>query len=192
MSPALAALSLDPEETVLWSSHPRWLLILPDSVVGAVLVAVGLLAVVGPDAVSVLPEWAVLLLGILIPLGIALPAWGALSLLNTRFVITDRALYVKRGVLRTRVDRINHSRVQNSSTTQGIRGKLFGYGTVAVDTAGVSNAIRFHDINDPRTVRERIDGLAGAPDETELPGSVEQWTAVLEEVRALRTALESR
>lgn len=190
---SLSELSLDPEETVHWSDHPRLLLLVPDTVVGAILVAVGLTAVLVPDiGPSFLSREITQWLGVLVVPGIALPAWSYLVVVNTVFVITDRALYVKQGVFRRRVGRISHPRVQNSSFSQGYREKLFSYGTVSVDTAGVSAAIRFHDINNPQAVRERIDALAAQAGETGIPGSVEQWNAVLEEVRALRTAVESR
>lgn len=186
-----SVLSLDRTETVLWSTHPRLFIILPDALVGTVLVAAGLGIVFVPE-VSELSSQITPWLGAIAGVGVAIPAWSYIVVVNTLFVITDRALYVKRGVFRKRVDRIDHNRVQNSATTQGIRGKLLNYGTVSVDTAGISSAIRFYNINNPRAVRERIDSLAGEPDETGIPGSVEQWTAILEELKALRAALESR
>lgn len=190
---SLSALSLDPEETVHWSDHPRLVIVVPETVVGVVLVVAGLTAVLNPGiGEPFLSREITPWLGVLVVLGIALPTWSYLALVNTVFVITDRALYVKRGVFRRRVDRISHTRVQNSSFSQGYREKLFNYGTVAVDTAGVSAAIQFHDINNPQTVRERIDSYAAESQKTGIPGSVEQWNAVLEEVRALRTAIESR
>lgn len=192
MSSSFSALSLDPDETVDWSAHPRLFLLVPETVIGAVLVAIGLTAVFVPEmGAPFLSREVTPWLGVLVVLGLALPAWSYLVVVNTVFVITDRALYVKRGVFRRRVDRISHTRVQNSSFTQGYREKLFGYGTVVVDTAGVSAAIRFHDIDSPRAVRERIDTYASQAENAGIPGSVEQWNAVLEEVRALRTAVES-
>lgn len=189
---SVSSLSLEPEETVHWSDHPRLLLLVPDTVVGAILVAVGLTAVFVPEiGEPFLSREITPWLGVLALLGIALPAWSYLIIVNTVFVITDRALYVKRGVFNRRVDRLSHPRVQNSSFSQGYREKLFNYGTIAVDTAGVSAAIRFYDINNPQAVRERIDSRAAEAGKTGVPGSVEQWKAVLEEVRALRAAVES-
>lgn len=193
MSSSHPALALDPEETVHWSAHPRLLLVVPDTVVGAILVVAGLTAVFVPElGEPFLPREIAPWLGVLVLLGVTLPAWTYLTVVNTVFVITDRALYAKRGVFRRRVDRIRHTRVQNSSFSQGYQEKLFDYGTVSVDTAGVSTAIRFHDIENPGTVRERIDTYAAEAGDDGIPGSVEQWNAVLEEVRALRTAVESR
>ncbi|RRJ32676.1 PH domain-containing protein [Halocatena pleomorpha] len=189
---SVSALSLDAEETVHWTDHPRLMLIVPDTMVGIMLVVVGITVVLVPEIVTpVLSEEITPWFGVLVLPGIALPAWSYLVVVNTVFVITDRALYVKRGVFSKRVDRIRHSRVQNSSFSQGYQEKILGYGTVSVDTAGVSAAIRFYDIDNPESVRERIDAHASEASETEIPGSIEQWNAVLEEVQALRAALES-
>ncbi|UPM44042.1 PH domain-containing protein [Halocatena salina] len=189
---SVSALSLDAEETVHWTDHPRLVLIIPDTVVGTMLMVVGITAILVPEiATPLLSAEITPWLGVLVLPGIALPAWSYLVVVNTVFVITDRALYVKQGVFRKRVDRIRHSRVQNSSFSQGYREKIFGYGTVSVDTAGVSAAIRFYDIDNPEAVRERIDARASESGETGIPGSIEQWNAVLEEVRALRAVVES-
>lgn len=182
-------LALDPDETIHWSGHPRLLIILPDVVFGLLLVVVGVTSVVAPDVgAPFLPEEVVLWFGVLIPIGIALPTWTYLVVTNTWFVITDRALYVKRGVLGRRVEQLGLNRVQNTSYSQGIRGTLLGYGTVAIDTAGVDTTIRFYDIKNPREVRTLIDEHAS---DDGIPGTRAQWEAILTEVRALRSAFET-
>lgn len=181
-------LALDPDETVHWSGHPRLMLVLPDVAFGLLLVVVGVTSVVAPGVgARFLPEEIVVWVGVLIPVGIAIPAWTYLVVTNTWFVITDRALYVKRGVLGRRVDQLGLNRVQNTSYAQGLRGTLLGYGTVAIDTAGVDTTIRFSKIKNPRNVRTLIDKHASEDDGL---GSQAQWEAVLTEVRALRSALE--
>lgn len=183
------ALALDPDETVHWSGHPRLMLVLPDVAIGLLLVVVGVTSVVAPGVgARFLPEEIVLWFGVLIPIGIAIPAGTYLVVTNTLFVITDRALYVKRGVLGRRVDRLGLNRVQNTSYSQGIRGTLLGYGTVTIDTAGVDTTIRFYNIRNPRKTRTLIDEHASEDDSF---GSQAQWEAVLTELQALRSALET-
>lgn len=169
-----------PDEAVRWSGRPRLLAVLPAAVFGLALV-------VGAIAVFYVTRRPLPLL--FVPVGIGLGLWGYLLVTNTRFVVTDRAVYRKRGVLSRNVRRIGVERVQNSSFRQGVRGALFGYGTVVVEAAG-GGSIRFHDIENPREVRALVDRRAGADDD-EPPGSVESWEAVLAEVRAWRAALES-
>lgn len=183
------ALGLAPDEVVHWSGHPRLMNILPDAVLGILLIAVGITSVVAPElGDQFLPREIVLWLGVLIPIGTAIPVWTYLVITNTQFVITNRSLYIKRGILGRRVEQVDLSRVQNSSVSQGLRGTLLGYGTVSIDTAGVNSTIQFYTIENPQEVRSIINQQASEDDS---PGSLEQWTAVLAEVRALREALET-
>lgn len=168
-----------PDEDVRWSGRPRLLSVLPAAVFGLALV-VGAIAVFAATRRS-LPL-------LFVPVGIGLGVWGYLVVTNTRFVVTDRAVYRKRGVLSRNVRRIGVERIQNSSFRQGVRGALFGYGTVVVQAAG-GGSIRFHDIESPREVRALVDRRAEADDE--VPGSAARWEAVLSEVRAWRDAVEA-
>ncbi|KTG08239.1 PH domain-containing protein [Haloferax profundi] len=165
-----------PDEVVVWEGRPRIQTILPSLVVGVVVVA-GAIA-----GATVTNEPLVGLLGVF---GVFLPVWSYARVTNTRFVVTDRALYRKTGILSRNVQRVSLDRVQNSTFSQGITGSLFDYGTVSVEAAG-GGGIQFENVNDPRAVRTEIDRRLGGD---ELPGTVDQWTAVLDEVRALRTAL---
>ncbi|WP_435157583.1 PH domain-containing protein [Haladaptatus sp. DFWS20] len=166
----------DSEETA-WQGHPRLMTVLPAMVVGLVLV-------VGAIAVTTVEGEPLALL--LVPVGIAIPVFSYLVVSNTQFVVTDRALYRKTGVLSRSVQRLSVDRIQNSSFRQGIRGSLFGYGTVEIEAAG-GGYIRFNDIENPRDVRAMVD-LHATGDS--IPGSLDQWEAILVEVRALRSAIE--
>ncbi|MFK5602806.1 PH domain-containing protein [Haloferax volcanii] len=165
------------DETVRWEGRPRIQTVIPAAVVGLAVVVVAAVAAAANGA----PELAVV--GLVGPL---LPAWSYLRVTNTRYVVTDRALYRKTGVLSRTVQRVSLDRVQNSALSQGVTGSWFGYGTVSVEAAG-GGAIRFEDVDDPGALRDRIEGH---DDRDEIPGSVEQWAAVRDEVRALRAALE--
>ncbi|WP_424008609.1 PH domain-containing protein [Haloferax denitrificans] len=167
------------DETVRWEGRPRIQTVIPAAVVGLAIVVVAAVAA----AANGVPELAVAGL-----VGFLLPAWSYLRVTNTCYVVTDRALYRKTGVLSRTVQRVSLDRVQNSALSQGVTGSLFGYGTVAVEAAG-GGAIRFDDVDDPGAVRDRIEGRDDR-DGDELPGTVEQWAAVRDEVRALRAALE--
>lgn len=168
-----------PGEEERWAGRPRLLSALPAGLLGLVLVA-------GAVAVVVTTRRSPALL--FVPVGIAIGAWGYLVVTHTRFVVTDRAIYRKRGVFSRDVRRIDVERVQNSSFRQGVRGSLFGYGTVVVEAAG-GGSIRFHDVEEPREVRSLVDRRVAAGDG--FPGSPEQWEAVLTEVRTWRARVEA-
>lgn len=165
------------DEDVLWSGHPRVTTALPGIVVGLALVVVG----VGGAVTQNQPA-----LSLLAVVGVATVAGAYLRVVNTRYVVTDHALYRKTGILSRHVERVSLRRVQNSAFTQGVLGSLFDYGTVSVEAAG-GGTIAFADIDDPRAVRALVERQVGGD---ELPGTIEQWTAVLGEVRELRAAFE--
>jgi len=171
-------LTLDDGETVAWDGRPRLTTALPG-------IGIGVALVVGALGVGVVR--GVLLLAVPVALVGCLVIGGAyLRVVNTEYVVTDRAVYAKRGIVGRSVTEASLSKVQNSAFSQDALGAVFGYGTVTFEIAG-GNDVSFRRIDDPETVRRLVDRTAGE----EIPGSVEQWRAVLEEVRALRGAVES-
>lgn len=172
-----AWLRLEADETVEWETHPRLMRAAPGVVASVVLAGV---AVAGGT--------------ILDPLGYALvmlapvpTVYVYLRVVNTRYVVSDRALYRKTGVVGIDLRTVERGRVQNTRSTQGVLGAAFGYGTVEVEVAGGAD-VRFAGVYDPVDVRRRIERIAGGG-ASAIPGSLEQWRAVREEVRAIRRAL---
>lgn len=180
-------LTLDDDEAVLWEGSPRIQTVIPALLVGLVVAAAPVaVAVFAPDAAPV-PVWPLAVLGVVPPLLVYV--W----IRNVEFVVTTNRCYRKRGVLSRDVLAVGFESVQNSSYEQGVLGTAFGHGTVSVDTAGgLGTELSFWNIEEPRSVQQLVldqrDAVAG--DEDEVPGSVEQWQAVLDEVRALRRAAE--
>ncbi|WP_266079960.1 PH domain-containing protein [Haladaptatus caseinilyticus] len=172
-------LVLDDRETVRWRGRPRVATVLPAVLVGIVLVVLTL-------AVTVITGQRIVL--VLVPFGVSVPLLSYLIVSNTRFVVTDRALYRKTGVLSRNVQRLSVDRVQNSSFRQGIRGSLLDYGTVEIEAAG-GGRIRFDSIENSRDVRAIVDQHS-TPES--IPGTLDQWEAILTEVRALRSAMQGR
>lgn len=125
-------LSLDAGESVQWHGQPR-----VKSIIPAVLVGIPMILALG--------------------LGILVMAGAYLSVKNTYYAVTSDALYVKKGILSRSVQRIEFSKVQNISFSQGILGSRFGYGNVEISTAGGSGVeMRFRSIQDPRKVQQLI------------------------------------
>lgn len=200
-----AWLPLAGEETVQWQGGPRIQTIIPAVVVGLALVLGGLGALwytaneVGSAVLAAL--------GVLATLGgVVTPIWSLLRVRHTEYVVTDRHLYRKSGVLGRRVTTVGYETVQNVSYSQGITGTLFDHGTVAFDTAGgTGTELAFSNVDDPSALQQLVekrrarygggDGFGGATGPSEddsLPGTTEQWQAVREEVVALRQAVERR
>ena len=172
-------LTLDAGETVAWDGQPKRTTALPG-------VGTGIALLVGAAwLVTVRNEF---ILGILLGIaGVTVGSWAYLSVINTEYVLSDRAVYTKRGVIGIRISESSVSNVQNSAFSQDALGSVFGYGTVTLEIAG-GDDIQFRRIEEPETVRRLVDHTTGE----EIPGSFEQWRAVLDEVRALRQAVESQ
>lgn len=180
-------LLLSDDEELLWSGQPRLSAAAEPIAGGLVLVVagagVGLLAAGG----EVGPAGAVVA-AVLVLLGVLAPAWRLVALRRTRYAVSDRAIYSRTGVFSRSVRRMGLDRVQNSAYGQPVLGGVFGYGTVTVESAGGGGSVRFVRIDTPREVQALVDQRAALAADT-VPGTVEQWQAVLGEVRALRAAL---
>ena len=100
---------------------------------------------------------------------------------QTSYLITSRAIWSKRGVVGQTVRRVGLSQVQNTAYSQSLTGSFFGYGTVTIEVAGGQD-LDFRRIDDPESVRRMItDHITEAS--SELPGTADQWRAVLSVVQ---------
>lgn len=193
-------LPLDSDETVVWAGAPRIRRVLPAAAVATLWIALLALGVtLGPQSV---PVPASALPGTLLAVGavlLALPAVAAVvgSYLRTthvEYVLTDRGLYRKAGVVSTRVSRVGLSAVERTSLSKGVWGNVFDYGTISISTAGSDGVdLRFTDLDDPNPVRTEIRRLIGA-DRTRrgadagAPIDAATADALLDEFGALRAA----
>ncbi|MFC7096489.1 PH domain-containing protein [Halobaculum marinum] len=187
-TPVPEAVPVADDESVLWTGSPRLSAAAPAAVVGLLVAGIGLAVAVGPAATDAL-GLGVAALSVLV--GASIPALSVLSLVNTRYVLTDRAASVKRGVVGRRVVRARLSMVENTASAQSATGALFGYGTVTLETAG--GGVSFRRVDDPQAVRRLVDERTRGEREDEgasIPGTLDSWRAVRAEVRLLRTALE--
>lgn len=185
------AVPLADDESALWTGRPRLSAAFPAGVVGLLVAAGGLALAVGPAGEAGGVGVAVAALAVV--LGAAIPALSVLSLVNTRYVLTDRAASVKTGIVGRRVVRARLSMVENTAYRQSVTGSLFGYGTVTIETAG--GDVAFRRVDDPRDVRGLVDAHTRGTSEDDrvspaIPGSLDSWRAVREEVRLLRAAFE--
>ncbi len=159
-------LSLDDDEELLWAS--------------------------GPDRRTLIPAFAIGIPLSIVLVGIFIIVGEYLRVTNTNYVVTNRALYRKSGVLSRDVKRIDFGKVQNISYAQTALGNQFGYGTVEISTAGGSGVeMAFKSVPDPqdvqqliseRTKRERREG----DDERTKDDVLEE---ILTELRAIRAAV---
>ena len=112
-----------------------------------------------------------LVIGILFsatPLGpllliVAIP-WLIYRLLKWRgvvYVVTNRRVIVKRGIVGLDYEDASLNKINNVFLRQGILGRLFGYGTISITTAGVAGMpfLQFESVRSPRMVLRLIKRL---------------------------------
>jgi uncharacterized membrane protein YdbT with pleckstrin-like domain len=182
-------LLLHADEELLWSGSPRLSAAADAAVAGALLLAVAVAGFLFLPADRPLAATVVLLA--LVALGLAIPLLRLLQLRRTTFAVSDTAVYARSGVLSRQVRRVGLERVQNSAYSQSLTGSLFGYGTVTLESAGGEAPVQFSRIETPREVRALVDRRVDRAADP-IPGTVEQWEAVLAATRELRTAVERR
>lgn len=177
-------LTLTDDEEVVWTGQPRRRSVLKVAVVVAVLVAA---------AGVVEPTYGLAAL----PVGALLVAWLYLRIVNTDYVLTDRSVYRRTGVLGESVARASVAKVQNVDLSKGVIGNQFGFGTVEVSTAGGTD-VRIANVHDPGEPKTLLDEYAkrteGVGMDARGTGGGHDPAAVArlqEEAEALREAAES-
>lgn len=159
--------SPDASETVVWHGKPRTWRIFPRvawSVVWSVVavgvgLALGAFDVVGGE-VS-LAVWGVVALFLLYQAARVTLAY--LRVRETDYVLTDRNVYKKTGVLSERVVRVGIDRIQNTTLRKDLTGNLFDYGTVLLTTAGGGGtALAVTDLDNPEAFRAELGPLIAA------------------------------
>lgn len=165
------------DETIVWEGSPRLSAAIAGVGLGFVLIASSIVAAI---AVDVRAAVATLL-------GIGLAGWQLLRVRQTSYLITSRAIWSKRGVVGQTVRRVGLSQVQNTAYSKSLTGSFFGYGTVTVEVAGGQD-VDFRRIDDPESVRRMITERINEAS-SELPGTADQWRAVLSVVQDINEAV---
>jgi uncharacterized membrane protein YdbT with pleckstrin-like domain len=140
-----------PAETVVYSGHPSWRSMLDFHLAGLVLALVA--GVIGKLAagwgIAVAAFAAVLLLSLVL---------GAIRRAATLYTISDRRLYIRRGILRRSEQHTTIERVQNVETSQSILERILAIGTLNFDTAATDDSVfAFTGVAHPRRVVAAVD-----------------------------------
>ena len=77
---------------------------------------------------------------------------------TTEYLVTDRQVMVKYGLISTHTDEMPLSKIENLVVNYTFFGKIFNYGTVVCQGAN-SNSIRFTDVKDAEVIKKQINEL---------------------------------
>jgi uncharacterized membrane protein YdbT with pleckstrin-like domain len=129
---------LSPDEIVILVLRPSVLYIVLSSLgtLAASAVIAATLAWASTSAWSAWSEPGGIAVGVL--LAAARLTWGWLDWYTHAFVLTDRRVIARRGVLRTALHEAPLVMIQNTVVVQSLRERIFGLGTIGFATAGRS------------------------------------------------------
>jgi uncharacterized membrane protein YdbT with pleckstrin-like domain len=152
-------------ERELWRGRPSWrsmlafyisrgLLALVPGVAGQVLNSSGNLSGTW-DAYLWIATGVLLLLVLLV---------GWLKRIDTLYVVTDRRIHIRQGIVSRRDHSTTHERIQNVNTDQGLLERMLGIGSVDFDTAGSDDYdFTFAGVRDPGALVKLVASVEAAP-----------------------------
>src|SRR3954454_21668900 len=144
-------MDLHPGEHVIYEGHPSWRSIFSFYLLGLVLVAAAVVIGVVADKTGIgLAAAGVLLLLVLVI--------GWLRRITTRYLITNRRLQIRRGILAKHVEETRVDRVVDVTVRQSLWNRILQIGAVDFDNASAQQGdlFRFTGIADPHDVTRAI------------------------------------
>lgn len=152
-------------ESIIYKGHPSWRSMLDFHLAGLVLAALGgvITKLVSSWGIAAAVFAAILLLSV---------AVGAIRRAAIVYTITDRRLYIRRGILSRREQHTTVDRIQNVEVQQSLLERLLRIGTIAFDTAATDDSeFAFSGIASPRRVAAAVNQAE------DLPPAVEETAA---------------
>ena len=87
---------------------------------------------------------------------------------STRYTLTTRRVIRERGVIGRQLMEIELPDIEDVAVKQDIPGRIFGYGTLLIESAGTKGQVRWIAIAEPLRVRKQV-GDKGYGREIKLP-----------------------
>lgn len=141
------------DETEVMTVRRHWILLVRSLLVPAAILVLALaLGVVGSipgDLRLALTLLALALAGLW--LIVAWIRWSSASL-----TVTDQRVLLESGILNRTSKVIPLNRIQDVSTRESLLGRLFGYGTVEIDAAGLEGSEVLDHVPSPEVVRDQV------------------------------------
>lgn len=143
-------------DTPVWMEQPR-----PISALSSAKAILGILPILFFMSLS-RPQARLLIPGLLLAALVLLVGMRYVQITRTQYVATDRRIYARSGVLGTTVNQLTYDKITDITYRQDLLGRLLGYGSVIVTTAGGGAApITMHGLGDPLGAKETIERWRG-------------------------------
>jgi uncharacterized membrane protein YdbT with pleckstrin-like domain len=152
------ALRMNPGEQVIFEGHPSWRSILGFYIKG-ILITAAIALLVGLVTMVIDDEADTGLITIVAVVGVALTILvGFVKRIATDYVITDRRLHIKRGIVSRDIKETRLVRVQNVNYSQSVLQRALQIGDVDFDTAaGDDYNFVFEGVAQPEDVVHQVD-----------------------------------
>src|SRR3954471_6152971 len=144
-------MDLHPGEHVIYEGHPSWRSIFSFYLLGLVLVAAAVVIGVVADKTGI----GVAAAGVLLLLVLVI---GWLRRITTRYLITNRRLQIRRGILAKHVEETRVDRVVDVTVHQSLLSRMLAIGDVDFDNASAQQGdlFRFAGIAHPHQITDAI------------------------------------
>jgi uncharacterized membrane protein YdbT with pleckstrin-like domain len=145
-------MDLHPGEHVIYEGHPSWRSILSFYLMGLVVIAVAVVIGVVADQTGI----AIAAAGVLLVLTLIV---GWLKRITTRYLITNRRMQIRRGLIAKHVEETRVDRLVDVSVHQGVFDRILQIGAVDFDNASAQQGdlFRFAGVAQPERVVRAID-----------------------------------
>lgn len=162
-------MELHPGETVIYEGHPSWRSIISFYLMGLLVVAaiavIGALA--GKGGIGAGAAAAILVVLLIV---------GWLKRITTRYLITNKRLQIRRGLIAKRVEETRVERIVDVSVTQGVLDRILQIGAVDFDNASAQQGdlFRFSGVSRPERVVRAVDKVHELASSGATPAAVRQ------------------
>ena len=180
--------NLAPGETILYRARYHWVFYRFSLIVLILAVGVAIAAYTtrSGQAWNEVGKPLMWLAGVFVV--ISLFAWVALRIRARfdEFVVTSRRVVRKVGMFARESQQASIEKIQNITVEQGVLGRIFGYGTVIVETASEKGMIVFPSVAAPDAFRNHISRQQPPRPEAEAAPAGPATEARLEELESLK------
>ena len=97
---------------------------------------------------------------------VTLTIWAWIRRATSEFVVTNRRVIIKQGLVQRRTLELNLQKVESIGVSQGFWGRVFGFGSLEVIGTGGTKEI-FHAIADPLAFRHAVQEATAAMGEVQ-------------------------
>jgi uncharacterized membrane protein YdbT with pleckstrin-like domain len=148
------AKNLLPNENIVYETRLHWFIYLRP----VLFLAIGVVVAVTAD---LQPDFNPLFLGagVAIVIGLIDFFWRWIVRRSSEFAVTDARVLIKTGIIRRTSLEIIITKIESIEVSQGIMGRIFGYGTIVVIGTGGTNE-PFHGIAHPLEFRRQVQAVA--------------------------------